>query len=167
MRLSNPSGRLIVALGLMVFSVSLVGGQAKAPAKAGKAPAATKEPAPRPMPAARAAAPSRRDPFEPLLSKEAKGVDIPQNLPPGKPGLVIGSLRLDGLVRAPSGMLALVTNPQQRVYFLREGDKLYNGEVERITMESVTFRERGKDVFGKSVDRQLVKRLYPSAGEQR
>ncbi|MBI3485129.1 MAG: hypothetical protein HY012_08265 [Acidobacteria bacterium] len=63
-------------------------------------------------------------------------------------------------------MIAVISNPQQRVYFIREGTALYDGSVEKITLEAVTLRERGKDPFGKQVDRQVVKRLYPRAGEQ-
>jgi hypothetical protein len=32
-------------------------------------------------------------------------------------------------------------------------------------MEGVAFHEIGKDAFGKPVDRQVTKRLYPSPGE--
>lgn len=128
---------------------------AKAPAKA----AAKKEAASSPV------ASTRRDPFQPLISREAAGKSVPDSLPPGPGGLVISTLRIDGIVRSPGGMIAVVTNPQNRVYFIREGANLYDGTVERITLEGVTFRERGKDPFGKAIDRQVVKRLYPRAGE--
>ena len=108
----------------------------------------------------------RRDPFQPLVSKQRLGSDIPERLPPGKAGLVISSLRIDGVVRGPNGMIAVVSNPQQRVYFLREGDQLFDGRVEKITMEAVSFHQTGKDAFGKPVERQVSKRLYPSPGEQ-
>ena len=88
------------------------------------------------------------------------------NLPPGKAGLQVASLRLDGIVRSPNGMIAVVTNPQARTYFLREGDKLYDGSVDKIGMDNVSFHELGKDAFGKPVERQVNKRLYSSAGEQ-
>ena len=110
---------------------------------------------------------ARRDPFDPLVSRQRPGGDLPDRLPPGKAGLVISTLRVDGIVRGPNGMIAVVSNPQQRVYFLREGDQLYDGRVLRITMEGVSFHETGKDAFGKPVDRQMTKRLYPSPGEQR
>jgi len=137
-----------------------------APPKAPEKPKA-KKPAMETIPsAAELRPPARRDPFEPLVSKERPGAGIPEHLPPGKAGLVVDTLRVDGLVRAPSGMIAVVSNPQQRVYFIREGDKLYDGSVEHITMEAVTFHEIGKDAFGKPLERQVVKRLYPIAGEQ-
>jgi hypothetical protein len=109
---------------------------------------------------------SRRDPFESLTSRQDAAAKTAANLPPGKPGLQIGTLRLDGIVRSPNGMIAVVTNPQARTYFLREGDKLYDGQVEKIAMDGVSFHEMGKDAFGKPVERQVNKRIYSSAGEQ-
>jgi hypothetical protein len=106
---------------------------------------------------------SKRDPFIPLVNdKKASGPP----LPPGKAGLVIATVRVDGTVKAASGMLAVVTNPDQRTYFIREGDRLYDGDVEKIGLDGVTFKENSKDAFGKPVERLVTKRIYPSAGEQ-
>ncbi|HMD42559.1 MAG TPA: hypothetical protein VKH45_05765 [Candidatus Acidoferrum sp.] len=109
---------------------------------------------------------ARRDPFESLTSRQDAAAKNAANLPPGKAGLQVGTIRLDGIVRSPNGMIAVVTNPQSRTYFLREGDQLYDGKVEKIGMDSVSFHELGKDAFGKPVERQVNKRLYSSAGEQ-
>lgn len=107
---------------------------------------------------------ARRDPFESLTGRQSKAAAI---LPPGKAGLQVSTLRLDGIVRAPNGMIAVVSNPQSRTYFLREGDHLYDGSVEKITMDGVSFHEEGKDAFGKPVERQVNKRIYStSSGEQ-
>jgi len=161
----------------------------KAPAPAGSAKATTApkaataaaKPVRKPMvkktastaPAGTAGAPeqseakvSRRDPFESLTSRQEAAARAGANLPPGKAGLQVGTLRLDGIVRAPNGMIAVVTNPQARTYFLREGDQLYDGRVEKIAMDGVSFHEVGKDAFGKPVERQVNKRIYSSAGEQ-
>ncbi len=107
---------------------------------------------------------ARRDPFESLLGRQSS--KAPANLPPGKLGLQVSTLRLDGIVRAPNGMIAVVSNPQSRTYFLREGDRLYDGSVEKISMDGVSFHEEGKDAFGKPVERQVNKRIYSSPGEQ-
>jgi Tfp pilus assembly protein PilP len=107
---------------------------------------------------------ARRDPFESLVGREHAGPR--SDLPQGKAGLQVGTLRLDGIVRAPNGMIAVVSNPQSRTYFLREGDQLYDGRVEKIAMDGVSFHEIGKDAFGKPVERQVNKRIYASAGEQ-
>jgi len=106
---------------------------------------------------------ARRDPFESLIGRQNKSTAV---LPPGKLGLQVSTLRLDGIVRAPSGMIAVVSNPQSRTYFLREGDRLYDGSVEKISMDGVSFHEEGKDAFGKPVERQVNKRIYSSPGEQ-
>ncbi len=108
---------------------------------------------------------ARRDPFESLIGRQ-QGKAAP-NLPPGKAGLQVSTLRLDGIVKAPNGMIAVVSNPQARTYFLREGDHLYDGSVEKISMDGVSFHEEGKDAFGKPVERQVNKRIYStSSGEQ-
>jgi type IV pilus assembly protein PilP len=137
------------------------------------AKSAAKPATPKAAPAAGGAAPaepeektSRRDPFESLASRQEAAARAGANLPPGKAGLQVGTLRLDGIVRAPNGMIAVVTNPQARTYFLREGDQLYDGRVEKIAMDGVSFHEVGKDAFGKPVERQVNKRIYSSAGEQ-
>ncbi len=145
------------------------------PARAGTAKSKTKKKAaPKPKktsgkPGAGKEAPkqepkvARRDPFESLIGRDRGGDSGPKL--PGKAGLVISSLRLDGVVRYVDGMIAVVTNAQSRTYFLREGDQLYDGQVAKITMDGVTFHEVGKDAFGKPVDREVNKRMYPSPGE--
>ena len=139
-----------------------------APAAKALAPAAAQV-APKPgATAAPAAGGPKRDPFDPLLGKTTgQGSPVPDRLPPGKAGLMIGTLRLDGLVRGPNGMLAVVSNPQERVYFLREGDRIFDGQVLRITMEAVSFQQTGRDAFGNSLEHEVTRRLYPSPGEQR
>ncbi len=142
---------------------------AKAGAKKARAKPAVKAVEKRATPGSKPAAAesevklARRDPFESLLGRQ-QGKGAP-NLPPGKLGLQVSTLRLDGLVRAPNGMIAVVSNPQARTYFLREGDRLYDGSVEKISMEGVSFHEEGKDAFGKPVERQVNKRIYSSPGE--
>ena len=131
-----------------------------------------KRPAPKPAETAAAAASeseakvARRDPFESLISRQQAAARNQAALPPGIAGLQVSTLRLDGIVKSPRGMIAVVSNPQARTYFLREGDKLYDGQVEKIAMDGVSFHEEGKDAFGKPVERQVNKRIYSSAGEQ-
>jgi hypothetical protein len=111
------------------------------------------------------AANKRRDPFLALVSATA-GTGAPVHLPPGKAGLQVATLRVDGIVRSQNGMLVMVTNPQGRTYFLHQGDRLFDGRVEQVSMDAVTFTESGKDPFGKTIERSVTKRIYPSAGEQ-
>jgi hypothetical protein len=149
--------------------------KAKPAASAAKSPAPAKESKksasgnsakpPVEKPAEEKVSVARRDPFDTLLTKARAGNAPPENLPPGKAGLVVGTLRIDGIVSGPNGMIAIVSNSQQRVYFLREGDKLYDGSVDKITIDAVSFHEFGKDAFGKPLERVVTKRLYPSPGE--
>ncbi len=174
-------GKTLVVASLLAAAGSGLYAQTKTPptpppAKTGTAKAAaktSKTAAPKATSGAAAAAPAeseqkvaRRDPFESLTTRQDAAAKTAANLPPGKPGLQIGTLRLDGIVKAPNGMIAVVTNPQARTYFLRDGDQLYDGRVEKIGMDSVSFHEIGKDAFGKPVERQVNKRIYSSAGEQ-
>jgi Tfp pilus assembly protein PilP len=176
MKLAKRSGELLAALALsfcLALSVSAQGRPTKkAAAKPGTAKAAST--AKVAVSAKRASSPAqirptsvslegKRDPFVPLLST-SKGPS--GHLPPGKAGLVISTVQVDGAVQAPSGMIAVVSNPEQRVYFVREGDRLYDGQVEKIGMDGVTFRENTKDAFGRPVERVVTKRIYASAGEQ-
>ncbi|HLW98264.1 MAG TPA: hypothetical protein VKR82_06435 [Candidatus Acidoferrales bacterium] len=110
---------------------------------------------------------SRRDPFITLIGKQTAGGSGPaRKLPPGKAGLEVSTLILQGIVSGPNGMIAVVANPQRGVYFLREGDALFDGRVEHINMDAVTFHEVGKDAFGNPVEREVTKKLNPSSGEQ-
>ena len=108
---------------------------------------------------------ARRDPFESLVGRQKAATDA-KNLPPGKGGLQVSTLRIDGIVHGPNGMIAVVSNPQQRTYFLHEGDQLYDGRVDKIAMDGVSFHEVGKNAFGKPEERQVNKRIYTTAGEE-
>ncbi|MGA3294279.1 MAG: pilus assembly protein PilP [Candidatus Acidiferrales bacterium] len=172
MRLSKGFSKLSAVLAMSLCVVSGGWAQGKPAKKMGhKAKARAKVAAPvqaaAPTAAAGAALPeaaNKRDPFVPLVS-ERKDLAA-QHLPPGKAGLVISTVQVDGTVQSGSGMIAVVSNPEERVYFVREGDRLYDGDVEKITLDGVTFKENSKDAFGKPVERTVTKRIYASAGEQ-
>jgi Tfp pilus assembly protein PilP len=178
MKLAKTSGILLVMMAAWCLTTASVCAQGKVPqkptkkaqaAKTATAKVPTTPPAAKPD-SAEASAPAensdlnanRRDPFVPLVNEKKEM----QHLPPGKAGLVIATVHVDGTVKASSGMIAVVSNPDQRVYFVREGDRLYDGSVEKIGLDGVTFRENSKDAFGKPVERVVTKRIYPSAGEQ-
>lgn len=186
MKLAKTSAKLIVLLAAGVLFVPGLWAQeaqtpAPKPTKKSRAAKTTKPvhpaqaTAPTSVAAPAASAPGapagdekaagKRDPFMPLINekKESGGIE---HLPPGKAGLVIASVRVDGTVKSPGGMIAVVSNPEQKVYFVREGDRLYDGDVEKIGLDGVTFKENSKDAFGKAVEHMVTKRIYPSAGEQ-
>jgi hypothetical protein len=153
---------------------------AKAGARASSAKKATpakKKSAPKPAasaatstkPAEVSAVTAKRDPFK-LPPPPVPGGEGMQQiigpLPPGPRGLVIGQLRVEGIVRLDTNntMIAVVDNNRNRAYFLRENDAVYNGVVSKITPDSVIFRENALDQNGKVQVREVVKRLGQGPG---
>jgi hypothetical protein len=43
---------------------------------------------------------------------------------------------------------------------------LYDGRVDKIAMDGVSFHETGKDAFGKPVEHSVNKRIYSTAGDE-
>jgi hypothetical protein len=105
-----------------------------------------------------------RDPFAALI--RASDPDSHTTLPPGIAGLQVATMRLEGMVKTPDGMVAVVSNPEDSVYFLHDGDHIYDGVVTKIGIDGIMFRQESKDAFGRTVDRDVSKRLYPIAGEE-
>jgi Tfp pilus assembly protein PilP len=164
MRFGKQSRWLIAALVCMVLAAPDAFAQAaKPPAEPGKSATVTGEDAARPSVV------GRRDPFAPLVARVPRGgqQEPPECRETGKKGLVITTLRVDGVVRAPSGIIAVVSNPQRRVYFLRDGEEVCNGRVGKVSMEGITFVQTSRDAFGKATQQTISKPLYPSAGVQR
>jgi Tfp pilus assembly protein PilP len=123
------------------------------------------KPAEKPKPSARNFGQrGRRDPFvSPIVAKG--GIDRPQpNCTSGKRCLVIPELVLQGTVKDTSGkMMAVVANSTKRTYFLRENDQVFQGSVEKITSDSIIFREYVKDPLGRETAREVVKKLVPAS----
>ena len=71
-----------------------------------------------------------------------------EHLPPGKAGLVITAVRVDGTVRSEEGMIAVLSNAEQRTYFVREGDRLYDGEWKRLVWMGSRFDKTPKTLSG-------------------
>lgn len=90
-------------------------------------------------------------------------------LPPGKRGLIISQLKLEGVVRqqASNKMTALVVDHRNLAYFLHDNDSVYNGVVSKITPDSVYFKENVLDSKGRVTTREVVKRLGAAPGEGR
>ncbi len=103
----------------------------------------------------------RRDPFRslvgpaPQLSRE--------NAPPGAAGFLIEELDLQGVVRTREGYVAMVNGPDNSGYLLRAGDKVFDGEVIRITALSVVFRQEVNDPTRIERFREVVKEISPQS----
>jgi Tfp pilus assembly protein PilP len=136
---------------------------AKAPAPAVAQKTTPAQTAEKPKPSVRAlGAHGRRDPFvSPIVSKDGISRPAP-NCTSGKRCLVIPELVLQGTVKDTSGkMMAVVANSIRKTYFLRENDQVFQGSVEKITSDSIIFREYVKDALGRETAREVVKKLVP------
>lgn len=103
----------------------------------------------------------KRDPFISPVVARMGGLTSP--CATGKRCLVIDQLKLEGVVKTVNGWIAVVGNPANKVYYLRANDALFDGYVERIDGNSVVFKQSAVDVLGKQVQREVVKRIAPSA----
>jgi len=98
----------------------------------------------------------RRDPFiSPVLARIEGLQSACQG--GGSRCLAVNEIVLRGVVRTPSGMVAVVENAAQRTYFLHENTPIYNGFVEKITPDSVVFKEHYLDNLGHDSQREVVK----------
>jgi hypothetical protein len=122
--------------------------------KPGETPAA--EPA---KPTKTITAEGRRDPFlSPIVSRNTG-----PNCSTGKRCLAIDQIMVRGVVKAESGMIAVVVNSLNKAYFLKENDPVYNGYVLKITGDSVVFKETFQDRLGKEATREVVKKITTPA----
>jgi hypothetical protein len=98
----------------------------------------------------------RRDPFvSPVVNLSAIGSGCSS----GKRCLSIEQIALRGVVRSDTGMIAVVVNALDKAYFLRENDPVFNGYVEKITADSIVFRETFHDRLGKAFTRDVTKSI--------
>jgi hypothetical protein len=127
------------------------------PAVSAVATPSNPDPAKKVSPATAKAVRGSRDPFISPISTASAAAAVCNS--GGKRCLVIDKIRLKGVVRSESGYIAVVVNSANRAYFLRENDPLMDGHVVRITRDSVTFKETGKDRMGHTTTRDVTKKL--------
>jgi len=107
----------------------------------------------------------RRDPFRSLIGPTPKLSR--KDAPPGVPGFMIDEIDLQGIVRTKDGLVALIKGPDNKGYSVRAGDKVYDGEVLRITDDSVVFRQEVNDPTRIERHREVVKELKDGNQEGR
>ena len=99
---------------------------------------------------------SRPDPFVPFKSTET-----------GTPGpFSIESVTLVGITRGPGGFTALLKGSDGKVRFLRQGDRLSDGQIMKIEADRVLFKQTlPPDEILR--DKEVVKTLHPEASGSR
>lgn len=106
----------------------------------------------------------RRDPFRSLVGPSPKVSR--ENAPPGPPGFLIDEMDLQGVVRTRQGLVAMVNGPDNNGYLLKQGDKVFDGEVIRITSSSVVFRQEVNDPTRIERFREVVKEIEQSGAKR-
>jgi hypothetical protein len=104
-----------------------------------------------------------RDPFlNPLLKKEESNKDqeVDRGLPPpGIAGTFIAEAVLKGISIKGDERLAIVKGNGNRAYFLRQGDKLFDGYLKTIHRDSITLVRITKMRSGKVITQEVTKKL--------
>jgi len=111
-----------------------------------------------------------RDPFlnlAPSKPSDQRGdvdEEVPREHPPsGIEGTFIDKAGLEGIViRGDNRRTAIIRGADNRAYFLREGDRLFDGYLKTITKDSVVFVRESKMKSGKIMTREVTKQLRKS-----
>ena len=102
----------------------------------------------------------RRDPFRSLIGPTPMAEKGQR--PPGVPGFMIDEIRLQGIFKTRAGLTAMINGPDNKGYTVKTGDKVFDGEIIRITPTSVVFRQEVNDPTRIERFREVVKDLSPS-----
>jgi len=129
-----------------------------------EAPAETAEPVPEGIEITegsgfRYEARGRRDPFVSL----ALGIDVlsPDVRPPGLAGMLIQEVSLRGIVKTVDGYIAMIQGTDNKSYFARNGEKLYDGNIQSIDDARVVFRQEINDPLRIEKFQTVEKTLHP------
>lgn len=107
----------------------------------------------------------RRDPFRSLV--EMVAIKRESERPKGVAGMLIGEVDLVGILSSPRGEIAFLNGSDNRGYFLKAGDALFDGtvlDVDRVAGR-VVFRQRVEDPREIKPYRDVIKRLNTSTEE--
>ncbi len=113
----------------------------------------------------------KRDPFRSLLVTtrgKPSQPRPPENRPPGPAGLLISEIRLAGLATGvDKEPIAVVYGNTDMAYFLREGDKVYDGFLKEITKEGAKFVRVIKDDSRANHQEVFLPLYSPARGQSR
>jgi type IV pilus assembly protein PilP len=102
----------------------------------------------------------RRDPFRSLIGPTPQLE--PGQRPPGLAGFLIDEMKLQGVFKTRAGLTAMISGPDNKGYTIKVGDRVFDGEVVRITPTSVVFRQEVNDPTRIERYREVVKDLAPT-----
>ena len=144
----------------------------KADAKAADAapaqPPAKKIDLPVPPPNFEYAPQGRRDPFVSLINRgketgPATGAATAKR-PDGVPGMLTGELTVRGIMQTRGAWVAMVAGPDNKVYTVRAGDKLFDGVIRQVNATSVVILQEVNDPL--SLEKQREVRKFLRGGDE-
>ena len=101
---------------------------------------------------------ARRDPFRSLQRRSTKRRSGKR--PDGTAGLLIDEISIEGVFVLDDGPVVQVQSASQRTSFLlRVGDQVWDGDVIRITLREVVFKQSVNDPTALKPFREVVKKL--------
>lgn len=113
---------------------------------------------------------NRRDPFLHIIppktaSQNAQDEEMPHGVPPtsGIAGTFVDKAGVEGIViRSGNRRVAIIRGADNRAYFLREGDRLFDGYLKTIEKDSVVFIRETLMRSGRTQTHEVTKRLRKS-----
>lgn len=96
----------------------------------------------------------RRDPFRSLIGRTRV---LRDGVAAGVSSFLVEEIDVQGVLRTREGYIAMITGPDNNGYSLRVGDKVFDGEVVRITPAAIVFRQE---------TREVVRELAPRGARQ-
>ena len=112
-----------------------------------------------------------KDPFLHIVppktsARNAEDDEVPRGDPPqGIEGTLIDKAGFEGIViRSDDSRMAIIRGADNRAYFLREGDRLFDGYIKAIEIEngSVVFIRETLMKSGKTLTQEVIKQLRKS-----
>jgi Tfp pilus assembly protein PilP len=102
----------------------------------------------------------RRDPFVSLLKPVSESG--PGKRRPGMEGFLIQEVALKGIVKDSKGFTAMLLGTDGKSYFVKVGQRLFDGVITAIDASTVTLRQEVTDPLSSVRSRDVKKTLYPS-----
>jgi Tfp pilus assembly protein PilP len=109
----------------------------------------------------------RRDPFISLVRRTTQASGTSANpRPTGLGGLSIEQIRMTGVVKGRQGFSAIVKGVDNRTYYVKAGDELYDGKVRAVTADAMFLIQNVNDPLSDAKTREIKRLLRPEQEAQ-
>ena len=109
----------------------------------------------------------RRDPFISLVRRTTQATGTSANpRPTGLGGLSIEQIRMTGVVKGRQGFSAIVKGVDNRTYYVKAGDELYDGKVRAVTADAMFLTPNVNDPLSVAKTREIKRLLRPELEAQ-